>query len=489
MPSDDKESWPALASFNHPQDVKHCLSDLTTWTFADVARSAPQTLNKKSRKSSTTTPKSSDATDETAGISSKNHHPASIESDRQRRQSVLFNSSPVDVGPLNLAHLAPAILNLPTTTFPGLVNSELLDQFKVQPHPNSAVAYSVLTVRRLPYLSHYEIIAETLVYHSPWKVFRFLDMPPELRNNVYDHWISQWEEGVDLRLDIHRHHGVRKQLAPNPCWMPSLCRANVQISQETFPIFLRRANVIAKDAIDLKWLHGILSGFEGPKLSPAVLGVSQKGAYHYLRSLSLPHFFAGLRSPTEHRKLELGLLDRCKFITQLVVGLNTTTLTRPVLQHQGFQLRELRTLNDILDAQGIPHIFLLRHLKHVTLDCVDEEFVYRNCNGEPLSALVSVGLWLHEGFRFRLRDHVMVDMRVREGRFREDGEGLPTDFPPMDEPATISKLPELERAVERHWKFFEDWETWSRIQLTSDITASASSADVAGSNGLDKDNL
>ena len=236
------------------------------------------------------------------------------------------------------------------------------------------------------------------------------------------------------------------------------------VTRKNFSLFLQGATVVAHSVEDLELLHTILRALE----DEAPHHLKHEAGYQLLQSLQLPNFFTHPGPIFRRRTLELRLLDFCKNLTKLTIGISAETLTQLVHTESEawMPLRELKSLDDVLDTYGIPHIYNCQHLTRLHLDYVDDTFIYRNCVDEPMRVFVSVATFLSEGFSMQYRYDLQVITGVRCGRFSDECEELPAGVLPLDDPQSGPGETGDSPRFMRHSRFMDAlWARGSRMKI------------------------
>ncbi|KAF1999026.1 hypothetical protein P154DRAFT_621293 [Amniculicola lignicola CBS 123094] len=294
-------------------------------------------------------------------------------------------------------------------------------------------------------------------------IFRFGDLPAELRLDILDMYFA--EEGSEIILKNHQPHTQSFRPHERPSFLPALLRTSREFKRDFFPYWLRSVNLVAHDVPDLIWLHRVLSAFRSHD--------NPKG-HLYLRSLSLPHFFSDPGAIYLRKVLELSLLNKCSNLTTLRLGMSTEALTRRVCHHPGMLLRELKGLTEIISTYGFGHIFRLKSLKTLHISCYDNPAIFRHCadTEEPIRLFYALVEWMWEAYCLRLRGGVRVVGSVHGGRFCDEGEEVPFWGEVVDKEAVVGE-DAVERILRRHgWLLGKKWE-WEGRKMIADSSAGA----------------
>ena len=280
-------------------------------------------------------------------------------------------------------------------------------------------------------------IAEAATSATAWvyelKFHKFLDLPPELRLNVYTHLLKAAHSCQELAKHLHvdrfnnpcctwrwpneliicdRHSGNELPTAKYAPWLPDLAFTNKQVLGEVTICMLSTTKWFDfkyeehKPFKIVRWFTDFLSTF------PTVMvdGVATTEAFAAIKCICFPH-----KSKYNEHRIGRVVDEKNPDVTLMLKRTNLDTIAMV------FNFRQLiktpwapqpRDLEDFLDFFHFEPM-----LEHNSVNNVYLEGVYpREGEGQTMTCLYEFGKWLIKGFRKRGRE-VSVHVHKRCGVF------------------------------------------------------------------------
>ncbi|KAH7091358.1 hypothetical protein FB567DRAFT_518488 [Paraphoma chrysanthemicola] len=272
----------------------------------------------------------------------------------------------------------------------------------------------------------------SLQYERELKFHKFLSLPPELRLNIYQQYISSqpkeegWSgecsEDFSLKLNVwnwphelsildfdNEDNLAATKYAP---WLPALAFAKKQVFGEVAVYMLRTTKwfdfvyMYDRPCKIVTWFTHFLSTFPHDEAFKTIKRINFPYAYHYNENR--------FGKVIDEQNPDVQFMLRCPNLEIMAMTFSAYALTTS-LNHMYWWSRDPRDLDDFLTFFQLHPILEHKNIKQFHLDrvfAVDFDLNERNC-------LQKFGEWIVKGFREKQDRTVDVYINERLGDFRD----------------------------------------------------------------------